>query len=120
MNIQFMTREQNGIPTGGTDWRGKERCKYIPNFTLMMMNARCKEERKAIQEVRDHVENGLFDGFTFEIVFMTKAQRIDFKTGESRCEWQMFQHPWYEDGETGIKVSKAEMLKDIVKIINEY
>lgn len=120
MNIQFMTAEANGIPTGSKDWRGRPTYKYIPNFTLMLKNAKCEEERKAIEETRDFIESGVYDGFTFEIVYTAKALSVDPYTCEHSYKWQMLQHPWHEDGWTGEKVSKTEMLKNIQEGLDDF
>lgn len=108
MNIQFMTAEKNGVPTGEKDWRGEPRYRYTPDYAEMISHASCEEEIEAIKEAERVMKNG---GFTFEIVFTAKALSIDPHTYESKIKWQVLQHPWYRNN--GIYTSKEEMLKDI-------
>lgn len=113
MNIQFMTAEKNGIPTGEKDWRGEERYKYIPDFKELISNASCEEEVEAICKVREMIQKKLFDGFTFEIVFTAYRDEWDFTEGHTgRKTWQLLQHPWYRS-EDGVYKTKEEMLEDI-------
>ena len=112
MNIQFMTKEKNGVPTGKFDWRGEERCRFIPDFDEMVKNASCEAEADAVKEVQTLLNDGLFDGFTFEIVYMAYAKSVDFVTGESKMKWQMMQHPWYRTHD-GIYATQDEMINDI-------
>lgn len=113
MNIQFMTKENNGVPTGEFDWTGEERCKFIPDFDEMVKNASCEEEAEAVKKVQTMLNDGIFDGFTFEIVYMAYAKKVDFFTGETKMEWQMMQHPWYRNAEDGTQWTKEEMMDDI-------
>lgn len=118
MNIQFMTKEKNGVPTGEFDWRGEERCRFIPDFEEMIKNASCEDEANAIRETQEWLNKGLFDGFTFEIVFMAYAKAVDFRTGKSTMKWQMMQHPWYRS-ELGVYETKERMIEDVKRIVEE-
>ena len=118
MNIQFMTKEKNGVPTGKIDWRGEEVFKFVPDFEEMIKNASCEEEAKAIRDTQEWLNKGIFDGFTFEIVFMAYARDIDFETGASTMKWQMMQHPWYRS-EFGVYETKERMMDDIARVIEE-
>ena len=111
MNIQFMTSRENGIPTGETDWRGRPRYRYIPNFKLMLRDASCEEERECIRSAKDLIDRGLLDGFPFEIVFTAYTS-----DGFGKKKWQFLQHPWYED-EAGTKRKEWEMVQDIALMI---
>lgn len=114
MNIQFMTSEGNGIPTGEKNYRGEPRYRYIPNYDLMIANATCEEEIEAIRQCREILSRHN-EGFAFEIVFTAIANSIDPKTCKMTKKWQVLQHPWYEYADTGIKLSKEEMLERIEK-----
>lgn len=120
MNIQFMTKEANGIPTGEFNWKGEENFLYVPNFEELVKNASCEEEIEAIRKAEEMLKDGrVFKGFTFQIVYMSyeKSLKQDFKTG--KCEWvmkwQMMQHPWYRTLD-GVYKSKEEMIEEIEKM----
>lgn len=113
LNVQFMDA-RNGIPTGETNWRGEPNYRYIPNFDEMRSNASCEEEIKAINEAEAYINEGLLDGFPFEIVYTAKTRIMDFNTGKMSIGWAVLQHPWYED-ERGNKQSKEYMIDDIRK-----
>ena len=103
MNIQFMTNENNGIPTGTKNWKGEENYRYIPDFTELLKNATCGEEIEAIEQCRACIDSGLLYGFTFSIVFTAKYMG----------KWQVMQHPWYYGA------SKEQMAKEIENMVNE-
>ena len=114
MNIQFMTAERNGIPTGEVDWKGEPQYRYIPDFDEMIAGASCEEEADAIREVRDMVNDPkhIFDGFTFEIVFMESGPEWDSRKRCTVRKWQMLQHPWYRT-HGGIYSTKQQMIDTI-------
>lgn len=111
MNIQFMTKEKNGIPTGEYDRSGKQIYLYMPDIEEMVANASCKEEIIAIENMQNFFDAGLFNGFSFEIVYTDIDRHINPCTDESSWTWQVLQHPWYEGW------SKEDMIKEIIKII---
>lgn len=110
MNIQFMTAERNGTPTGETNWNGEPRYTYKPDYDAMLANATCEEEAEAIRSAEE-VMNKYNSGFTFEIVFTAIALSVDPYTCEHTMKWQVLQHPWHR--ENGKKVSQEAMLKKI-------
>ena len=114
MNIQFMTAERNGIPTGEKNWNGEPKYKYIPDYDDMIANASCKEEAEAINEARKTMER-FGEGFAFEIVYTAIAPHVDFYTGERSDRWEVLQHPWYRT-ENGY-YSKESMIKDIEEMM---
>ena len=117
MNIQFMTKENNGVPSGEYDWKNEEKYVYVPNFDEMIKNASCEEEVKAIEDVRDMIVNKkIFNGFTFQIVFTIYTFVHDYETNKYEKQWTVYQHPWYESL-NGVKVSKEEMTREIEQII---
>lgn len=115
MNIQFMTAERNGIPTGEVNWKGEPQYRYMPDFDEMIAGASCKEEADAIREVRDMANDPrhIFDGFSFEIVFMVNAPGWDPHKGRTAKKWQMYQHPWYRTYD-GIYHTEEQM-RDIIE-----
>lgn len=112
LNVQFMTNEKNGVPTGEVDWRGDQIYRYIPDLDEMIRNASCEEEVEAIKEVEEGLKDGWFDGFHFEIVYTAYDMAFDSMTGKFVKKWQVMQHPWYRD-QNGVYRSREEMLKDI-------
>ena len=118
MNIQFMTAEKNGKPTGEKDWAGRPRYTYIPDYDELLKNATCDEERKAIINAKEIMER-FGEGFAFEIVYTARSLHVDPYTCEHSLTWQLLQHPWHEDAWTLKKKSREEMIKDIEECI-EY
>lgn len=117
-NIQFMTRANNGVPTGEKNWDGTPKMVYIPNFAEMLRNASCKEEADAIREVMQMIGKGVFDGFAFEVVFMVYAKHWNCLDGKfDGMQWQMFQHPWYVSN--GDHVSKETIVRGINKMAEQ-
>ena len=118
MNIQFMTKEANGIPTGEFDWKGEEKFVYVPNFDELVKNASCEDEIKAIRETEEIMKSGksIYKGFAFEIVYMvytkTFVMNLETKKYESVMEWQMMQHPWIRTFE-GVYHTKEQMIEEI-------
>lgn len=118
MNIQFMTDEANGIPTGKIDWNGDAEYRYIPNFDEMKKNASCEEEIEAIEKVQEMIDSGFFNGFAYEIVYTDLIDAIR-QDGNGKIqvvkEWQMLQHPWYRhyEGRKRVFDSKEKMIADI-------
>ena len=123
MNIQFMTKEENGIPTGEFKWNGEERCVYVPNFDELVKNASCEEEIKAIREIEKRMTSGnpIHKGFAFQIVFMAYAKSLEYNKETRKQEWvmkwQMMQHPWYESLD-GVKHTKEQMIEEIEAVYN--
>lgn len=114
MNIYFMDKEHNGVPTPEVDWRGETRYKYIPNFDLMLTRASCEEEAEAIKETRRYLEEGIFDGFNFEIVYMDYCMGYNYEENKWEMKWQMLQHPWYNN------LTKEGMVKEIEACAERY
>lgn len=110
MNIQFMTAERNGIPTGITNYRGEPGYTYEPDYDAMLANATCEEEAEAIRRAK-RVMNRQKGGFAFEIVFTAIALSVDPYTCEHTMKWQVLQHPWHR--ENGKRVSREVMQKII-------
>ena len=96
MNIQFMTKANNGIPTGEVDWKGRPVYKYRPDYDEMIANATGEEEANALRRAKETMEK-MNDGFTFEIVFTAIATHVDPWTCAHPPTWQVLQHPWYRD-----------------------
>lgn len=117
MNIQFMTAEANGVPTGEKDWRGNDTYKYIPNYELMIAKASCPEEAEAIRQSRDLFDKRQF-GFTFEIVYTVFKPAWDPRKGHTEPKWQIYQHPWYRD-HNGVYDSKERMIELIETELKE-
>lgn len=118
INIQFMTKEENEIPTGKFNWKGEEEFVYVPNFNELVKNASCEEEIKAIREIEERITSGksIFKGFTFEIVYMVYDKALVYnketKKQEWVMKWQMMQHPWIRTFE-GVYNSKEQMIEEI-------
>lgn len=111
MNIQFMTAEKNGIPTGETNWKGEVKYTYMPNWAEMIENASCEEEADAIREA-EKVITRTNRGFAFEIVFTTYGRTFDSRTGKHINKWQVLQYPWYRTFE-GVYDTKEQMMERI-------
>ena len=117
MNIQFMTKENNGVYVKD-NWTGRPTLNFIPDFDEMIKNASCEEEADKIREIKERHENnkdGLFSGFAFPIVYMTYKKEWDcFKGWTGKKTWQMMQHPWYHG------CTKEEMLQEILEMETLY
>jgi hypothetical protein len=117
MNIQFMTVEKNGIPTGEKDWKENPRYRYMPDFEEMIANACCEEEAEAIRETENLLKK--WDAaFNFEIVYMVYKPAWDPNKGHTETKWQMYQHPWYRD-QNGVYDSKEQMIELIETELKE-
>lgn len=113
MNIQFMTAEKNGIPTGEFDYKGNERYTYMPDWEEMIANASCEEEAEAIREAEVVIGS---KGLHCEIVFTVFANGRNPDTGRTEKVWQVYQHPWYRTFD-GVYDTKEQMLEEIKKHI---
>lgn len=117
MNIQFMTAEKNGIPTGETDWKGNPQYRYMPDFEQMIANASCEEEAEAIRET-ERLLKKWDTAFTFEIVYTVNKPAWNPTKGFAENKWQMYQHPWYRD-QNGVYDSEELMIMRITKELKE-
>ena len=117
MNIQFMTAEKNGIPTGMNNWRGAPEYKYMPDFDAMIANASCEDEVEAIRETEALMKKW-DSAFTFEIVYMAYKPAWNPRKGFTERKWQMYQHPWYRD-QDGVYDSEERMIELIEAELKE-
>ena len=112
MNIQFMTKENNGVVVKD-NWTNRDRINYQPNFDELIKNASCDEEKKMLEEAKarymDEKVPMEFRSFAFEIVYTQYADHLDPWTHKWSKRWQLMQHPWYRLGEE-TKPSKEEMI----------
>lgn len=108
MNIQFMSKENNGIYVED-NWTGEPTLHYIPNFDELIANASCEEEADKIREIKERFSTDeKFFAFSFPIVYMAYRDEWDCSKGwTGRKTWQMLQHPWYYG------CTKEEMIKEI-------
>lgn len=110
MNIQFMTKEKNGVYVQD-NYTGAPTLAYVPDFDEMIANASCEEEADKIREIKQRFQEnkrGLYTGFAFPIVYMAyKKEWNPWKGWTGRRTWQMMQHPWYHG------TTKEEMLQEI-------
>ena len=115
MNIQFMTAEKNGVPTGGTRWSGEPEYRYFPNYDELIANASCEEEIAMLEKSREIMT----EGFVFEIVFTHFGNSYNSVKGIWENRWELLQHPWYEDAYTLRKHTIEEMMADINALVKE-
>lgn len=115
MNIQFMTVEKNGIPTGEANWKGEPQYTYMPNWADMIANASCEEEAEEIREAEKVIER-TGRGFAFEIVFTAYLDAFDSKAMKHYKKWQVLQHPWYRTWD-GVYDTEEQMINHIRKTI---
>ena len=103
MNIQFMT-DENGFKTKNGDVR------YLPDFSSLIANTSCEEERNAIKEFMSGIADSqnCFDGFAFKIVLSARD-----KDGK----WTLLQFPWYKS--YGEEIPKEIMLKHVLEVIQD-
>lgn len=61
-----------------------EKGNYIPDWNALITGASCQEEIDYIKEVRARVDNGRFEGFAYNLVYVTRMA----------CgHWEIFQSP---------------------------
>lgn len=119
MNIQFMTKE-NAVTVKDT-WTGEDKLVYVPNFDELVKNASCEEEVKAIRETEERMKSykSIWQGFAFEIVFMSYERALvlnpETMKQEWTTKWQMMQFPWYRDCK-GVYHTKEEMIAEVAKV----
>ena len=113
MNMQFMTIEKNGVPTGRKNYKGEEEYTFMPNWEEMIANASCEEEAEAIREAERIIGER---GFNFEIVYTVYKDGWNPVKGKTGKCWQVYQHPWYRTFE-GVYDTKEQMLEEIKKTL---
>lgn len=113
MNIQFMTKEANGVASKHS-YTGEPTIVYVPNFDELIANASCDEEVEMLEDTKARFEsdNPLFEGFPFEIVYTVKTKSLDPYTWKWEEKWQLMQHPWVRTFD-GVYASKEEMIEQI-------
>ena len=62
-----------------------DRGKYIPNWEMLLAAASCQEEVEYIRKVRVNIESGVMDGFTWNLVYLTKQACGHWEIFQSRC-----------------------------------
>lgn len=113
MNIQFMTKEANGVASKHP-YTGESKTVYVPNFDALIENASCAEEVDMLEKVKANYrgDNPLFDGFPFEIMYTVKTKSLDPFTCKWEEKWQLMQHPWSRTFD-GVYTTKEEMVEQI-------
>lgn len=115
MNIQFMTKESNGIERAHT-FTGEKEIAYIPNFKELIKNASCDEEIEMLKDAESRFnKNPKMYGFAFEICYTVKAKSLDPFTCKWSDKWQLMQHPWTREYK-GPKATKEEMIETIERL----
>ena len=79
--------------------------KYIPNWEMLLAEASCQEEVEYIRKVRVNIERGVMDGFTWNLVYLTK---------QTCGHWEIFQSPCNE------QYPLAHVLKQAREHASEY
>jgi hypothetical protein len=114
-----MTKE-NAVTVKDT-WTGEDKLVYVPNFDELVKNASCEEEVNAIRETEERMKSykSIWQGFAFEIVFMSYERALGLNPETMKQEWttkwQMMQFPWYRDGK-GVYHTKEEMMAEVAKV----
>lgn len=110
VNIQFMTEENAVYDKHGDKY-------YVPDFEELIRNASCQKEIDAILKCKKHMDDGIFPGFTFQIVFT----QIGLSTyPDWHYCWQVMQHPWYKNCYSGERYSKERMVRDVEELVERY